>query len=423
MSGRRPWPRDVDHVLELARTLGLDPDTTFDGVTFNCPVCGNGHRASGVRSSVSETPVLDCNGCHEYQAIADALLAEPPKPPGAYSRTWAEFRDAQTGEVRWRAVGLLADVGGFGVIGSTPKAGKTWLAIHMAIALVAGKPILGRYAVPVPVRVHYLALEGSGTALRHRIGALARGMSVDPDSDALDGLTIAYQAPVQLSDPASAATYCAEVLASGAAVAIIDTARRATRIRESGEGVGDLARLRENLEPLLRAGVMVILLHHARKVAQGNGTWTPPLERLSGSGDWGGLCEVGLILDRKKGTDWRDCELAIDGRDITTQPRLRVYYDGAGSGKEGHVRYDDALAAACIEVSADQDGAEKPALTEAKKQMLAAAKAWKGTFNRPDLLRAIGMKITNGTGRRAWDDLESAGVFKLETGGFRCTAE
>src|SRR5262249_42835688 len=154
--------------------------------------------------------------------------------------------------------------------GAPAKAGKTWLALLLALCVAAGRPFLGRFVVPQRAHVHYLALEGSDAALRHRIGAIARGLGIDPDGDELgDWLHIAYKPlGVALLDPDYAARYCASVQACEARLAVIDTARRAARIRESGEGVADLAVFATNLAPILRT-TTVVPLHHAHKARGG----------------------------------------------------------------------------------------------------------------------------------------------------------
>lgn len=269
--------------------------------------------------------------------------------------SWRHFRDTTETEIAWLVRGLIP-AGGLAVLGSTPKAGKTWLAAHLALCVATAQPFLGRFVIANPAPVHYLALEGSAPALRHRLGALARGIGVDPDGDELaDALQIAYKPKgLSLTNPDAAGPYCDEVLNVGARLCIVDTARRAARIRESGEGVEDLALLQTNLRPLTDAGVTVLFAHHARKVPAAAGSWTPPLERLSGSGDWGGIVEVGLILDRRRDGTWRDCRLEVDGRDIPSHPACTITYEGDGSGPEGLVRYDDTLRVR----SADADDTE-----------------------------------------------------------------
>lgn len=310
-----------------------------------------------------DTPTNGANGHGKPKSITE-LEAElqPPREDGREPTvvSWAEYRIRTQREINWIVKGLLPS-SGFNIIGSTPKAGKTWFLSLLAICCATGTTFLGRFVVVQPVRVHFLALEGSEPALRHRIGCLARGLGIDPDGDLLgENLFIDYKpAGVNLSEAPYAAWYCDEVERIDARLCLVDTVRRAARIRESGEGVGDLQRLTENLAPIRDRSVL--FAHHARKMAPANqgGNWTPPLERLSGSGDWGGIVEMGLVLDRRKGTEWRDTRMEIDGRDIPGFLPMRVVYEGDGTGPEGMLTYDDSLTVRIEEDDTDDEDAGK----------------------------------------------------------------
>jgi hypothetical protein len=274
----------------------------------------------------------------------DDDAAPEPTTPTRWSMPWREWRQKPATDVEWIARGLLP-AGGLSVIGSTPKAGKTWLTISLALCCTTAKAFLGRFVVPHEIGVHYAALEGSDAALRHRVGALARGMDMDPDTDERigDQLHVAYKPRgFNLSHPEAAKVYCEDVLRTGARLAIVDTARAGARIREDGNGVEDLQAVQHHLQPLTREGIAVLLLHHVRKLKSDAG-WAPPLERLSGSGAWGAVAEVGVVLEPAANSDWRRVKCSVDGRDVPSLPRLTISYDGEGSGPEGRIGYDDAL--------------------------------------------------------------------------------
>ena len=59
-----------------------------------------------------------------------------------------------------------------GVIGGTPKSGKTWLSLDLAVAVASGKPCLGRFAVPEPGPVLVYAAENTPADLRERVPGL-----------------------------------------------------------------------------------------------------------------------------------------------------------------------------------------------------------------------------------------------------------
>jgi RecA-family ATPase len=66
-----------------------------------------------------------------------------------------------------------------GIIGGSPKSGKTWLALEMAVSVASGSPCLDSFAVSSPGPVLLYAAEDSAAALRTRVETLARLHKVD----------------------------------------------------------------------------------------------------------------------------------------------------------------------------------------------------------------------------------------------------
>ncbi|MBM4319266.1 MAG: hypothetical protein FJ125_04720, partial [Deltaproteobacteria bacterium] len=66
-----------------------------------------------------------------------------------------------------------------GFIGGTPKSGKTWLALELAVAVASGRPCLGHY--PVRQRGHVLvyAAEDTAGAIKQRTAGIATARGVD----------------------------------------------------------------------------------------------------------------------------------------------------------------------------------------------------------------------------------------------------
>jgi AAA domain/DnaB-like helicase N terminal domain len=63
------------------------------------------------------------------------------------------------------------------VVGSW-KVGKTWLLLELAISVVSGEPVLGRYPVPEPGPVILVVEESGRAALHRRLDRLARGRAI-----------------------------------------------------------------------------------------------------------------------------------------------------------------------------------------------------------------------------------------------------
>ena len=133
-----------------------------------------------------------------------------------------------------------------------PKKGKTWLGLGLALALATGQAAPRQYRVPEARDVLYVALEGSRVGIRARIGALARGLELDPDGDALDRLHLLYRPrPFDLADAwqATADWLRDEAARVDAALVVIDVLRAAARFKEND--AEDFARVRDALDPLL----------------------------------------------------------------------------------------------------------------------------------------------------------------------------
>lgn len=66
-----------------------------------------------------------------------------------------------------------------GIIGGSPKSGKTWLALEIAVSVASGTPCFDTFTVCSPGPVLLYAAEDSAVALRSRVETLARVHKVD----------------------------------------------------------------------------------------------------------------------------------------------------------------------------------------------------------------------------------------------------
>lgn len=261
-----------------------------------------------------------------------------PQPDGRPWRaeTWADFRDTSEEEPRWLVHGLIPE-GQLAFTAAPPKKGKTWLAIGKALSLATGTALFGEYVVPEAVPVLYVALEGSRSALRARIGSLARGMGVDPDSP-IENLHMLYRPrPFNLAELVSATWLHEEVQDVGARYVVIDVLRAAARIQE--KDASDFALVRDALEPLLIEGVTVDLLHHFGKLSDTQKDRSPG-ERMSGTGAMYGALDVGFYITRSE-NGARRLRVELEARDFATPEAIGVVISGTGTGEHGGFRYVD----------------------------------------------------------------------------------
>jgi len=213
--------------------------------------------------------------------------------PVLEAQTWREFADSAGESVPCLVEGLWPE-GSLGFIAAPPKKGKTWVGLGLGLSLASGRSFL-EFEVARPRTVLYVALEGHRAALRDRIGALARGLGLDPDSETdLARFHIAYKPRgINLAEPAWAQSLHQRALAIGAELVVVDVLRGAAVMDENS--AKDFAALRANLSPLLDEGISLAFLHHFGKLTELSRDRDAG-ERMSGSGAMYGALDVGIFI-------------------------------------------------------------------------------------------------------------------------------
>lgn len=157
-------------------------------------------------------------------------------------------------------VGALVAMGG---------AGKSWIALELAIA-VAGGPDLLEIGIERHGRVLYLPAEDPSLALSHRLYSARDSVGSDDIDTLAENLEIVplMGRTVDLMLPAWAKAV--ERMADGARLVIIDTLRRFHSADENS--AGEMSRLLGTLEHICaNTGASVLFLHHTAKGAALNG--------------------------------------------------------------------------------------------------------------------------------------------------------
>ncbi len=107
--------------------------------------------------------------------IAKATSWYPPKVTQELIPVASVFRSAVLPKIDW----LVQDViqrGSNGTFTASPKVGKSWAALDLAIAMALGEPWLG-FAIPAPVRVAFISREDNPRLTSWRLEQLFRGRS------------------------------------------------------------------------------------------------------------------------------------------------------------------------------------------------------------------------------------------------------
>ena len=163
--------------------------------------------------------------------------------------------------------GMLS--GTVGSIVAQGGAGKSWLALEIAIA-VAGGPDLPEIGIPAHGSVVYLPAEDPSVAVQHRLHALAPHVTPDARRAVAAALTIypLMGRSVDMMQPAWASAL--ERVADGARLVVLDTLRRFHIEDENASG--PMAQLLGVMEGICeRTGTSILFLHHTAKGAALNG--------------------------------------------------------------------------------------------------------------------------------------------------------
>lgn len=267
---------------------------------------------------------------------AEAAPAAEPRRRTLPVQTWGDFRDSSEQGIDYLVDGLIPR-GALTFLAAAPKAGKTWVALELAIAVALGHRLFDTFNVTQPRPVLYVALEGQRAALRDRIGCLLRGHGHDPDKP-LDNLVVSYKPKgIDLADPDWSAALIERSEELGAALVIIDVLRRAARIRE--KEAEDFLSLAANLEPLAWDARVTAILHHYGKLSDLQKE-RAPAERMSGSGAMYGALDVGLFITGT-GEHGRRMRVSVEARDLAGPDTFGLLLEGEGSGANGSLTYTD----------------------------------------------------------------------------------
>lgn len=165
-----------------------------------------------------------------------------------------------------------------GIIGGSPKSGKTWLALEMAVSVASGTPCLDTFTVVSPGPVLLYAAEDSAATLRSRMETLARLHKVN--FEGLDVRIITMDS-LRLDYPEHQDRLESTLQVYKPALLVLDPLVRVHTIDENV--AGQVAALLGYLRSLQRkSGTAIALVHHVRKNAPPTGTAG---YSLRGSGD------------------------------------------------------------------------------------------------------------------------------------------
>ncbi|UPT75606.1 MAG: AAA family ATPase [Elusimicrobiota bacterium] len=165
-------------------------------------------------------------------------------------------------ESKWLVEGLVAR-SSLGLCGASPKTGKTWLGLQMALAVSTGTPFLGHFKT-CKSRVLFWECEDSEKLLAERTSALMRGHGLSSPEPGY--LQFAVE-PARI-DTADGLRRLRQVLAeTKAEILLLDTLNRSHGLNESLQT--HASQLITAFDGLRREfGVAVLATHHVSKAGR-----------------------------------------------------------------------------------------------------------------------------------------------------------
>lgn len=251
-------------------------------------------------------------------------------------------------ELEWLIEGLWV-AEGVGIVGGNPKAGKTWLALDLALSVASGTPALGVYAIPRAGPVLLFAAEDPPATVRARLEGLATSRDLSLENLPLHVILASSLRLDQLKDQARLVE---AVERFRPRLLVLDPFVRLHRINENSaqEVSGVLAYLRD----LQRScHVAVLVVHHARKA--GAGSAQAGLS-LRGSGDFYAWGDELLHMRRRRGS----LELLVEHRSAPSPEPVALELK-AEEGRPAH------LAVVTGNAGADPEAALTASVLEALK--------------------------------------------------------
>jgi hypothetical protein len=201
---------------------------------------------------------------------------------------------------------------GLTILAGRPKVGKSWMVLDIALALAAGRFVLGDIHL-IEGDVLYAALEDNPRRLRSRIERILTQKAMTWPAR----LTLATQwQRLDAGGVADAKEWAASV--KNPRLIIFDTLAGVRPDRNNKDTIyeGDYRALAELQAWAGQAGISIIVLHHTRKMESED-----PIDSVSGSLGLTGCVDTVVVLARTgKGTT-----LYIRGRDVGEQEKAILF--------------------------------------------------------------------------------------------------
>ncbi|HZR38760.1 MAG TPA: AAA family ATPase [Ktedonobacteraceae bacterium] len=213
-----------------------------------------------------------------------------------------ELHTMELPEPRWAVPGFLPE--GVSLLAGKPKMGKSWLALHLGLAIAEGSQALGSLSVERG-SVLYMGLEDSHRRMVDRTRKLLQGRPAPSNFKSTTRWT-------QLGEAGLADLEEWLKTYPDARLVVIDTLARVRPVITGNVYSGDykfIAPLKDLSE---RYHIAILLVHHLRKMGSSD-----PMDEISGTTGLIGATDCNMVLQRERGQDF--ATLTISGRDVEEQ--------------------------------------------------------------------------------------------------------
>lgn len=280
-----------------------------------------------------------------------------------------------------------------GILGGEPKCCKSLFALHLALAVAGGRPLLRRYHVARPGPVLFYAAEDAEHIVGDRIHRIATGVDIDLAAAPLSFITVPA---LRLDRDADAAALDATVAALRPRLVVLDPFVRLHRRDENH--AGDVAPILAVLRTLQRRHhTAVLVVHHARKGGSGSRAG----QALRGSSEFHAWGDCNLFLRWRHQT----LSLSVEHRAAAGIDDLRLALRDDNERLEMHI------------VDCSTNGPAEPITPSGR--LLAHLRTAAGPVTRAALRQAVG--IRNATLGDLLDDLCNRSLIQRCEQGYVCT--
>lgn len=266
-----------------------------------------------IKANLAKQPYKPLKSKSVYQRPAVDPNADTPETVEPLKTETGEVLLARTfAPILWTAKPILAE--GLAMLAGSPKSGKSWLALSLALAVATGRQFLGQYTCE-PGRALFMGLEDGPRRLQDRIKLLTEPFIKGSKVEKLDLTLLETSTEIPKSTDGGLEMLDGWLaLHTDTRLIVIDTLARFRKDPgRNGGYMNDSGFMAPLQKMALENHCCILLIHHSRKMAAAD-----PMDAISGTLGLGGVADTAWILKRES-RFCGDATLSIMARDFQDQ--------------------------------------------------------------------------------------------------------